>query len=562
MRRSIAALKKAPLRSLFSFLISFYLLAAQAEPNSNAVASAHPLATNAGMAVLEEGGNAFDAAVTVAAVLAVVEPYGSGIGGGGFWLLHRATDSYSVMVDGRERAPLAATPDMYIGGDGKVIPGASMNGPLSAGIPGEIAALVHIAERYGSMSLPRLLQPAIELADKGFEVDRIYRGMARFRQPILASYPEASKQFLQDGAVPELGAVIRQPDLANTLRQVAEHGHAGFYQGQVAEHLVDAVRAAGGIWSLRDLAEYKIIERQPIVSSYKGYKLTSVALPSSGGIVISNILNTLEPYDLSKLSPTQRIHLIAEAKRRAYEDRARYMGDTDYVDVPVARLLSKSYAKDRAADISLDRASMSRPMDGVKAIEGHDTTHYSILDKAGNRVAATLSINYPFGSGFVAKGTGVLLNDEMDDFSAQPGVPNAYGLVGNSANAIAPGKRMLSSMTPSFIEGDDGVAIIGTPGGSRIITMVLLAALEMMEKQPVENWVELPRFHHQYLPDHIQFESGAFTQEQQKILREKGHSLKELNGTYGNMQAIYHDKTTGKVTAASDSRGIGSSMVQ
>ncbi|MBL3528985.1 MAG: gamma-glutamyltransferase [gamma proteobacterium endosymbiont of Lamellibrachia anaximandri] len=554
---------KAPFWSLFfCFILSLSgVAAAGGKPSAAAIASAHPLATEAGHRILDAGGNAFDAAVAVSAVLAVVEPYSSGIGGGGFWLLHRASDGFEVMVDGRERAPLAAHRDLYLDESGKVKPGLSINGPLAAGIPGEPAALVHIAEKYGRLPLKTSLAPAVRLARDGFPVDDYYLRMAGWRLKALRQGGDAKGIFLNAGELPAADALLRQPDLSRTLTVLAEKGREGFYQGEVASRLVEGVRQAGGIWTLKDLQEYRIVEREPVRGEYRGWKITSAALPSSGGIVLVSMLNMLQGLGLESADEATRIHLIIEAMRRAYRDRADYMGDTDFVDVPVGALIHPWYAAGLARDIQRDRATPSVGNIGGSG-EGRDTTHFSILDREGNRVSATLSINYPFGSGFIPPGTGVLLNDEMDDFSAQPGVPNIYGLVGGEANAIAPGKRMLSSMSPTFVAGDEGVAILGTPGGSRIITMLLLGVLELADGKGPQAWVDRPRFHHQYLPDQVQFEPGALENGVRTKLSEMGHSLKPLDSSYGNMQAVYWNRRSGEVSAASDHRGIGEAQVR
>ncbi len=550
---------KAPSWSFLAFWLLWSLASAQTPPAA-AVASAHPAATEAGLEILRAGGNAFDAAVAVSAALAVVEPYSSGLGGGGFWLLHRASDGKQVMIDGRERAPLAAHREMYLDEEGEVVPGSSMDGPLAAGIPGEPAALVHIAAHYGRLPLARSLVPAIRLAREGFEVDTHYRRMARFRLAVLRRYAATRDIFLDKGEVPPLGARIRQPDLARTLERLAEEGRAGFYAGPVAQQLVAAVRRHGGIWTLQDLASYRVVERRPIVGSYRGYRIVTAAPPSSGGVVLVEMLNMLAQKELDSLSETDRIHFMIEVMRRAYFDRARYLGDPDQVEMPLQMLLSGQHARQWVSGIRMDRATPSTALAAPRA-NGRDTTHFSIIDREGNRVAATLSINYPFGSGFVAEGTGVLLNDEMDDFSAKPGVANAYGLVGNEANAIAPGKRMLSSMTPTFVEHPRGVAILGTPGGSRIITMVLLGLLEFVEGHGPTDWVSRRRFHHQYLPDQVQYEPGAFSSRLRGQLEAKGHVLKPLEHPYGNMQAVFWDRKGNRVEAASDPRGIGLASV-
>ncbi|MED5388623.1 MAG: gamma-glutamyltransferase [Pseudomonadota bacterium] len=545
------------MRILLPLLLLITVTAQAAGPGKSAVASAHPLATDAGMAILEKGGNAYDAAIAVAAALAVVEPYSAGMGGGGFWLLHRESDGLQTFVDARETAPDAAIATMYQDRDGQVVRDWAVNGPSAAGIPGQAAAFVHLAENYGTLPLSTTLAPAIRLAKEGFEVEAHYRKLAGYRQDVLNRFPEAAGIFLHNGQVPPVGHVIRQPDLARVLTLLAEKGKAGFYQGEVARQLVEGVEQAGGIWTLDDLANYQVIERSPTVTAFKNARIISAPPPSAGGIVMGQALNILSQFE-----GEPDTHLIVEAMRRAYQDRARYLGDPDFVDIPVDKLLSSEYAKQRASTINPDEATPSHTLgEPLTVEEGFHTTHLSVLDKAGNRVAATLSINLPFGSGFVAPGTGVLLNNEMDDFSAKPGSPNAYGLVGSEANAIAPGKRPLSSMTPTFVEFDDRVAILGTPGGSRIITMVMLGVLEAANDQPVEAWVNRVRFHHQYLPDEVQAEPEFVGSEAAKELMLRGHHVVSTGRNYGNMQAILWRKDSNEVTAASDPRGIGGAAV-
>lgn len=528
-------------------------------PGRAAVASAHPLATRAAIEVLGHGGNAFDAAVAASAALAVVEPASSGLGGGGFWLLHEAATGRDTLVDGRERAPLAAGRDMYFGADGKGNERLSLDGPLAAGIPGEPAALVHIAERYGRLPLAESLRPAIRYARQGFAVDAHFRRLVRSRASVLADYRPTAAVFLRDGKVPEADWVLRQPDLAATLKAIANSGRAGFYEGEIARRLVKAVRKAGGIWSLEDLNRYRVLEREPVHVRYRGLDVVTAALPSAGGLQLAIMLNILAGYDLDGLDKARRVHLVVEAMRRSYRARARYFGDPDFVAVPRRRLASAAYAETLRRGIDPDRATRSAELTEVGAApdKGMDTTHFSIIDAAGNRVAATLSINYPFGSGFLAAGTGVLLNDEMDDFATHPGEPNVYGLVGGEANAVAPGKRPLSSMSPAFVQAGQRIGILGTPGGSRIVSMVLLAILELADGEPPAVWVSRRRYHHQYLPDAIQYEPGTFAPELQARLEAMGHRLKPLAHDYGNMQAILWDRRAGTLQAASDPRGSG-----
>lgn len=535
-------------------------LAAAAGPGRVAVATAHPLATTAAVKILRAGGNAFDAAVAASAALAVVEPGSSGLGGGGFWLLYLAGAERAVMVDGRERAPLAATQDMYLKDSGEPLQRASLDGALAAGVPGEPAALAYIAHKYGRLPLARSLAPAIRLAREGFPVSEEYVEKAEFRLQILRRHPRAAAIYLDDGGLPEPGWVLRQPQLAETLEMLAEQGRAGFYAGPVAAEMVRAVGATGGIWRLEDLRRYRVVEREPVVFDYHGYTVTAAAPPSAGGIGLATMLNILEGYDLASLDQAMRVHLSVEAMRRAYRDRQRYLGDPDFVDIPRARLTSEAYAEKLRAGIKLHQATPSAALSDTPASAGADTTHFSIIDAAGNRVAATLSINYPFGSGVVAGKTGVLLNDEMDDFAKRPGVANVYGLVGGQANAIESGKRPLSSMTPTFVEGHGRVAILGTPGGSRIITMALLGILEFAEGKGPTAWVARPRYHHQYLPDVIQHEPGALAIVRER-LRAMGHKLRDVGRRYGDMQAVMWDRTTGRLEAASDLRGIGRARV-
>ncbi len=539
------------------------LHAAETPPAKAAIASAHPLATQAGLSVLGAGGNAFDAAVAVSAALAVVEPMGSGLGGGGFWLLHRAEDRRDVMIDGRERAPLAATRDMYLDKNGAVIPGLSVDGPLAAAIPGTPAALAHLARHYGRLPLAKSLAPAIALARNGFAVDEHYLKLAQFRLTALRASPAAAAIFLHQDALPDLGQLIKQADLAHTLATLAEQGRDGFYQGPLAERLVAGVNSAGGIWSLDDLAQYEVVERTPVTGEYRGWRVISAAPPSSGGVALISMLNMLAAYDLDKLDAATRTHLTVEAMRRAYRDRAEYLGDPDFVKVPVERLIHPLYAAGLRATIHPERATPSALLPGgEEPTRGADTSHFSVLDREGNRVAATLSVNLPFGAAFVPPGTGVLLNDEMDDFSAKPGTPNAYGLVGFDANAIAPGKRPLSSMSPTFIESERGIAILGTPGGSRIISMVLLSLLDIVHGGDAVSSVAVKRFHHQFLPDLIQYEPGALDEKLAAALIARGHALKQGNRDYGNMQTVWWDKVRNTVQAASDPRGGGAAEVR
>lgn len=522
------------------------------------VASAHPAATVAGLETLAGGGNAFDAAVAIAAALAVAEPYSSGLGGGGFFLLRQAgpTPSYRF-IDARERAPLAASAQMYVR-NGKVQPELSLNGPLAAAIPGLPAALVELTSRFGRKPLADNLVPAIRLATDGVSVDRIYITRAAGRLEAMRKDRETSRIFLQQGNLPEEWDLLRQPDLANTLSRLARYGRSGFYEGETAEQLVQGVRAAGGVWSLEDLRSYQVVERQPLRYPLgDGRELVSAPPPSAGGVAIAQSLGMLAQLPWQKAEPIQRVHYVAEVLRRAYHDRSM-LGDPDRIANPVQQLLAPDYLKRLAAGIDPRRATPSASLPPAPSWrEGDHTTHFVVIDEQGNAVAATLSVNLPFGSTFTPPGTGVLLNDEMDDFAADIQGSNAYGLAGSAANAIAPGKRPLSSMSPSFIESPEELAAFGTPGGSRIPSMVLLAMLQYLDGRSVQSWVGAPRYHNQYLPDVLEHEPRTFTEAQKAELNGRGYSLKEVAPSYGNQQVLLWRKKTGNVDAASDPRGIG-----
>ncbi|MEP6546244.1 MAG: gamma-glutamyltransferase [Gammaproteobacteria bacterium] len=536
---------------------------AHAVAHKGAIASAYPLASQAGQEILAAGGNAFDAAVAVSAALAVVEPSSSGLGGGGFYLLHRQSDGYETMLDAREKAPGAASRDMYLDKAGNAIENASISGALAAGIPGEPAAFEYLARRYGKLSLKQSLQPAIRLARDGFPLYARLQGGIRRKQSILKRSPDAAKAFLTaDGGVPEIGAIIRQPDLANTLEAIAEQGAKGFYSGRVAADLVAGVRADGGIWTLQDLAAYRVVERKPLIGNYHGARIVSASPPSSGGIAVIDALNILSGFDLHQVDSATRKHLVIEAMRRAYRDRAIYLGDPDFVKMPLAQLASPDYAAGQRSSIRTDKAMPSNMLPGIESEPvGMQTTHFSILDAAGNRVAATISVNLFFGTGYMPPKTGVLLNNTMDDFSTKPGRPNEFGLVGATANSIAPNKRSLSSMSPTFVETPKGLMIVGSPGGSFIISMVLLGSLNYLDGMNAADIVKYPHYHHQYLPDEVDYEPGAFSDSEIQELQSKGHTLKMPGWQWGNMQVITWDFASGKVQAASDPRGEGAGLV-
>jgi gamma-glutamyltranspeptidase/glutathione hydrolase len=531
-------------------------------PPGYAISSAHPLATNAGLNILAEGGNAFDAAVAVAATLAVVEPYHSGLGGGGFWLLHQESSHKNIFIDGREVAPKAASANMFLDSDGNVVPGLSLNGGLAAGIPGEPAALVYIATNYGKLPLKKTLATAIQLAKEGFPVDPQFRYFSTMydRLDYLKKYPATAAVFLNNGRAYDIGERLVQTDLAKTLTLIAEQGEQGFYKGETAKKLVKGVNAAGGIWTLEDLAEYKIKVREPLIGAYHNMLIITAPPPSAGGIALLTMLNILANFPLPEFTKVQWIHYVVESMRLAYWQRDQFLGDPDFVKIPVDRLISAENAKSLSTLISPDKPIPSKTLQGdisTNKPKSTTTTHFSIIDAEGNRVSATLTVNFIFGSSVVAEGTGVLLNDQMDDFSTKSGVENVYGLVGSDKNSVASGKRPLSSMTPTFLELPGRVAILGTPGGSRIPTMVLIASLLFNDGYGAISMVSAMRFHHQYLPDVLQFEPDSFSPAVQDALKNMGYSLMPLDQNYGDMQAITWDKERNLLTAASDPRDIG-----
>lgn len=512
--------------------------------------------------MLEKGGNAFDAAIAVSAALAVVEPYASGLGGGGFWLLHHAKTGRSVMIDSRETAPSEASSDMFLDEKEQPVPDKSLDGPMAAGIPGTPAALAHLS-RYGRLTLADTLAPAIQLAREGFKVDRRFAQTLRNHEKKLSHYPDTAAVFLPGGKLLTEGELFRQPQLAATLTAIAQSGKSGFYQGAIARELVRSVRAAGGLWRERDLENYRIVERKPVQFSYRNTQITSASLPSAGGLTLAQALNILETVLNGKQDEIEKTHLIVEALRLAYKDRAELLGDSDFVAVPADRLMSRAYARRQAATIDPDKAGVSQaapPSPSMQQLpaEGAQTTHFAVLDKAGNRVAATLTINTFFGSGFVAGSTGVLLNNEMDDFAIGEHIPNVFGLYGSRANAIAPGKRPLSSMSPTFVETERGILIAGTPGGSRIISMLLLVILDYIDNAETDprTLAAKPRFHHQYLPDVLQIEPDAFSVEWISALRSMGHAVQVMPRPWGNMQLIHFDRQSQTATTANDPRSL------
>lgn len=532
-------------RALCLLLLLLVSYVAQAGPGQGMVVAADKRAAAAGIDMLERGGNAFDAAAATALALGVVEPGSSGLGGGGFFLLYIARDDRYVMLDARETSPQLA-------GNGEVYrTRSSVDGPQSAGVPGLAAGVDHLVKKYGRLPRRRVAGPAIELARKGFEVSPRLQRLLNWRGK--AFNDAASAIFLAD-------SVIRQAALGDTLERFARRGADDFYRGETAGRLVADMKRDGGLIREADLAGYRVIEREPMRFEFQGFRFITATLPSSGGHTLAEIFGMLENDDLKGLRPAERTHLLLEAMKRAYRDRNRHLGDSDFVSIP--DLLNRKRLRQLRDSIQSERATPAAELKGVAepAGGGRDTTHFSVIDSEGNMVSATLSINYAFGSGYVSPATGILLNDEMDDFATRPGEPNAYGLVQGSANAVAPGKRMLSSMTPAFVIGPRRTLIAGTPGGSRIISMVLLAALDfMLDEAPPRQWLDAPRFHHQFLPDVVQHEAGAFAPDIVAGLEERGHRLKQMRD-YGNMQAILWRRDGDRLVGLSDRRGEGAAL--
>ncbi|NWF37538.1 gamma-glutamyltransferase [Mariprofundus sp. NF] len=525
----------------FAFLLSLATPAVSAE--AGMVVAAQKSAAEAGINMLKRGGNAFDAAAATALALGVAEPGSSGIGGGGFFLLYIAKEKRYVMLDARETSPKLA-------GNGEVYKTqSSVDGPQSAGVPGLAAGVDHLVSRYGRLNRKTVTQPAIDLAKDGFEVGPRLQSMLNWRGK---AFNETGRNIFMSGQQ------IKQEALADTLVRFAKGGAEEFYRGETAGRLIADMKRDGGLIREADMAAYRVIEREPVTFDYQNYRVISAPLPSSGGLTLAHVFGQLKDDDLKGLDRADRVHLLVETMKRAYRDRNAHMGDADFVEIP--DLLSADRLKQLRAGIRMDRATPSSELgsttDAIGA--GTDTTHFSVIDAEGNMVSATLSINYAFGSGYVSPSTGILMNDEMDDFATRPGKPNAYGLVQGVANAVAPGKRMLSSMTPTFVIGPDRTFIVGTPGGSRIISMVLLASLGfMLDEDAPADWVNAPRYHHQFLPDVIQHEPNAFKPELTAELQSRGHVFKPMTRQYGNMYAIVLDRESGKLTGLVDGRGEG-----
>jgi gamma-glutamyltranspeptidase / glutathione hydrolase len=551
-----------------SLVVFFQSYSASRDPvraKKGMVVAADPIAANVGLKILKEGGNAVDAAVAVGFALAVTYPGAGNIGGGGFMVM-RFADGTVKSLDYRETAPAAAKRDMYVDKNGNFLEQKSTRGHLACGVPGSVAGMMYAQRRYGKLTRAQVLKPAIDLADKGFHLHyRLAEDLERMI-PDFSAYRSSKKAFSKNGKPYAEGELFQQKDLAATLKRLRDKGRDGFYTGETAKLIVAEMKRGGGLITLKDLEGYASIIRDPVRGTYRGYEIISSGPPSSGGVALVQMLNILEGYNLEEYgwNSSKAVHRMAEAMRRVYADRAEYLGDPDFVKIPVAWLTSKKYAEQRRATIDTAVATASDQIShGVQPPPEKDhTTHYSVVDRFGNCVSVTTTLNDAYGSKVVVTGAGFLLNDEMDDFSAKEGVPNEYGLVGSSANAIAPNKRMLSSMTPTIVvkEGKPFM-VIGTPGGSTIMTTVLQVIVNVIDfKMTIQEAVDAPRIHHQWLPDHLMYEQRALSQDAVDNLRAMGYSLRMRENTTGLAEGILFDRKRGLLLGATDPRGYGEAV--
>ena len=531
------------------------------------VVSAHPLASQAGLDILRQGGNAVDAAVATTFAISVVEPFSAGIGGGGFLLLHQANKSEMKALDFRERAPLKATKNMYLDAQGKVRPNVSIDGYLSVGVPGTVAGLYQVHRQHGKLPWAKLVAPSIKYAQEGFIVSERFVGAVESRKKPILSNAAARQVFTRNGAMYAAGDKLIQKDLAKTLQQIATNPQS-FYTGNIARAIASDMAKNGGLITLEDLKTYKPIWRTPVCGTFRAARICSMPPPSSGGVHLLQILNLIGDTDFKAKGwhNPDVLHLMVEAMKIAYADRSEYLGDPDFVKVPVQQLISPEYAAKRRREISTDRATPStqvKPVDKATLerftkAESPDTSHLTVVDEQRNAVSLTFTVNYGFGSGVVTPGTGILLNDEMDDFAAAPGVPNAYGLVGGDANAIAPRKTPLSSMTPTIVTQNNRLKMAtGAPGGSTIITTVLQVILNVLAyDMNAGEAVSAPRIHHQWLPDELRMQPFGLDTATVAELKRRGHKV-EQRSPWGNANAIVVTPDN-KLEGAADPRGEGS----
>ncbi len=525
------------------------------------VVTSEQIATEIGIQVLKNGGNAIDAAVTIGFVMSVTFPQAGNIGGGGFMLVYSARNNKVIAIDYREKAPANATKDMFLDTAGEIDYQISQFSYLSAGVPGTVAGMAMALEKYGTLSLAEALAPAIKLAEEGFIVNQSFSNSIKHRAQNFQKYLATLAIFLKpDSSFYEVGDIFIQQDLANTLKTIANQGIKGFYTGKIADLIANDMQQHGGLITTTDLANYQPKLREPIFGTYRGHDIYSMSPPSSGGTHIIQILNILENYKLTNHNTAANIHLMVEAMKFAYADRAKYLGDTDFVTVPVKGLTSKPYAKNLSQQINQQKAIKSKDIYPGKptSYESNETTHYSIVDREGNAVSNTYSLNFSYGAGIVIKGTGMLINNTMDDFSSKPGQPNAYGLIGGTANAIEPNKRMLSSMSPTIVlKNGKPFLVTGSPGGSKIITTTLQVILNVIDyNMNIQEAVNAVRIHHQWLPDQIRVEKGL-NLDTIRLLTNMGHKV-IVKHTMGAASSIL--VKNGFYYGASDPRRLGMAL--
>lgn len=551
-------------KCFFLFLVSFSLFAQTTkkpitEGYNGMVVTTHPVASDIGLAILKKGGNAIDAAVAVNFALAVCHPSAGNIGGGGF-LVYRDKAGNVKALDYREKAPAAASRDMYLDAEGKIIPGKSMTGIFSVGVPGTVAGMQEMHEKLGKLPWSELLQPAVDLARKGLVLtEKEARGLNRQRAEFLKENPGKNYLLSAEGKEWQMGEILIQQDLANTLELILKKKAKGFYAGKTAKLIVQEMKAQNGLISKKDLKNYQAVWRTPIKSPYKNYQIIGMPPPSSGGVALAQLLQMVAPYSINKWGPTSdsTIQVMVEAERRVYADRSKWLGDPDFVKVPVTELIDPTYTKSRMNSMNFNLATKSSAIQAgaIPGYETPETTHYSIVDGDGNAVSITTTLNNSYGSKVFVGGAGFLLNDEMDDFSAKAGAPNLYGLIGSKANEIQPNKRMLSSMTPTIVEENGKLKmVVGTPGGSTIITSVFQVVLNTLEMgMSMQEAVEYPRFHHQWMPDKISSEPKRFSDEQLNRLQLKGYTFAPVS-SIGLVEGILV-LPSGKLQGGADSRG-------
>lgn len=557
MQRFVGLFSRSYHVSLISILSILLVFTATAlEANKGMVVSANAVASEVGTDIMQQGGNAVDAAVATAFALAVTHPTAGNIGGGGF-LVYRPDEGEPITYDFREMAPTASFPEMWLV-DGEYSFEKHHLSYWSVGVPGTVAGLYMAWEDHGKLPWNDLVHPAIELAERGIEVSNHLAASLERVLPRMEKYPGSVNKFTDQGTPFDPGHIWRQPDLAASLKRIADSGPDGFYRGKTAELIVNDMKANDGLITLDDLANYEAKRRSPAVGTYRDHTIISMPPPSSGGTILIEMLNILEGFPLADYGSgsANTLHLMSEAMRRAYEDRARYLGDPDYDDsIPLERLLSKDYAKSLRSTIHLNKASASNPATVTQKNESPETTHFSVVDQNRNAVALTYTLEFSYGSGIVAPGTGFLLNNEMGDFNAGPGITTDQGLIGTPSNLAGPGKRMLSSMTPTIVEKDEELFMVtGTPGGRTIINTVMQTILNVVDHDMnAQEAVDAGRIHHQWLPNHINYEAGKFSAEELEALKLRGHTLNERN-SQGVAEVILYDKTTDTLEGGVDSR--------